>query len=368
MRLATLILGSLLAAVFAGSANGQVLRDASSARAEAVRVVEIASGYDSPVHVTAPRSEPKRLYIVEQRGVIRVIQSGRKRSAPFLDIHTRVGCCGEQGLLSVAFHPKYAKNRKFYVNYTNRNGDTEIVQYRSNGKKAILRSRKLLLRIKQPFGNHNGGQIAFGPNGLLYIGVGDGGDAGDPGNVSQNMNSRLGKMLTLNVNKRSPKPVIVGLGLRNPWRFSFDRKTGDLYIGDVGQNAFEEIDFLRKGTKGLINYGWDAFEGNADFEPGNLNPAGKLVGPIATYGRSSGCSVTGGHVYRGQKVPAMKGRYFYGDFCQGTIWSLKVDSSGKARGKKRHPFRVSSLSSFGENARGELFMTSLGGSIYRLAA
>lgn len=365
--MATLISGLLLAAVFAGTASAQVLRDAAGERTQ-LRVVEIASGYDSPVHVTAPKSEPKRLYVVEQRGVIRVIQSGRKRSAPFLDIHTRVGCCGEQGLLSVAFHPKYKKNRKFYVNYTNRNGDTEIVEYRSNGKKALPRTRRLLLTIPQPFGNHNGGQIAFGPNGRLYIGTGDGGSANDPDNVSQNMNSRLGKMLTLNVNKNGSSPVIVGLGLRNPWRFSFDRKTGDLYIGDVGQNAFEEIDYVKKGTKGLINYGWDAFEGNASFERGNLNPAGKLVGPIATYGRSGGCSVTGGYVYRGKKVPGMVGRYVYGDFCSGTIWSFKVNSNGKARGKRRHPFNVSSLSSFGENARGELFMTSLGGSVYRLAA
>ncbi|MGI9658742.1 MAG: PQQ-dependent sugar dehydrogenase [Gaiellaceae bacterium] len=365
--MATLIAGLLLAAVFTGSASGQVLRGGSSARTEAVRIVEIASGYDSPVHVTAPRNERNRLYVVEQRGVIRVIENGRKRAAPFLDIHTIVGCCGERGLLSVAFHPQYKKNRKFYVNYTDRNGDTQIVEYRSNGRKAIKRSRRVLMTLRQPFGNHNGGQIAFAPNGRLYVGTGDGGDGGDPGNVSQKLNSKLGKMLAINVNKKGSAPVIKALGLRNPWRFSFDRKTGALYIGDVGQNAFEEIDFVPKSKKGLLNFGWDAFEGNADFEPGNLNSAGSLIAPIATYGRGDGCSVTGGHVYRGKKVPAMTGRYFYGDFCQGTIWSLKV-VNGKARGKRKHAFNVSSLSSFGENARGELFMTSLGGSIYRLAA
>ena len=352
---------------FAGSASAQVLRGDSSSRTDAVRIVQIASGYNSPVHVAAPRNERNRLYIVEQRGVIRVIENGRKRATPFLDIHTRVGCCGEQGLLSVAFHPQYAKNRKFYVNYTNRKGDTEIVEYRSNGKRAILSSRRLLLTIRQPFENHNGGQIAFAPNGRLYIGTGDGGSGGDPNNVAQNMGSRLGKMLALNVNKAGSSPVIKALGLRNPWRFSFDRKTGALYIADVGQSSFEEIDYVPKSKKGLLNYGWDAREGNANFEPGNLNTAGSLIAPIATYGRSSGCSVTGGFVYRGKKVPAMTGRYFYGDFCQGTIWSLKVQG-GKAKGKRRHGFKINSLSSFGENARGELFMTSLSGSIFRLAA
>ena len=367
VRVATSILGLLLAAVFAGSASAQVLRGDSSSRTDAVRIVQIASGYNSPVHVAAPRNERNRLYIVEQRGVIRVIENGRKRATPFLDIHTRVGCCGEQGLLSVAFHPQYAKNRKFYVNYTNRKGDTEIVEYRSNGKRAILSSRRLLLTIRQPFENHNGGQIAFAPNGRLYIGTGDGGSGGDPNNVAQNMGSRLGKMLALNVNKAGSSPVIKALGLRNPWRFSFDRKTGALYIADVGQSSFEEIDYVPKSKKGLLNYGWDAREGNANFEPGNLNTAGSLIAPIATYGRSSGCSVTGGFVYRGKKVPAMTGRYFYGDFCQGTIWSLKVQG-GKAKGKRRHGFKINSLSSFGENARGELFMTSLSGSIFRLAA
>jgi len=367
VRVATLIAGLLLAAVFSGAASGQVLRDFSGARAEAVRVVEIASGYASPVHVTAPRNERNRLYIVEQRGVIRVIKNGRKRATPFLDIHTLVSCCGEQGLLSVAFHPQYAKNRKFYVNYTNRSGDTVVAEYRSNGRKAILRSRRVLMTLKQPFGNHNGGQIAFAPNGRLYVGTGDGGDGGDPGNVSQNLSSRLGKMLAINVNKKGSSPVIKALGLRNPWRFSFDRKTGALYIGDVGQNSFEEIDYVPKSKKGMLNFGWDAFEGNADFEPGNLNPAGSLIAPIATYGRGDGCSVTGGHVYRGKKVPAMTGRYFYGDYCRGTIWSLKV-VNGKARGKRKHAFNVSALSSFGENAAGELFMASLNGSIYRLSA
>ena len=368
--MATLIGGLLLAAVLAGTASAQPARGGASERAEALRVVKIASGYDSPVHIAAPRSERKRLYIVEQRGVIRVIQNGRKRAKPFLDIRTRVGCCGEQGLLSVAFHPQYAKNRKFYVNYTNRSGNTEVVEYRANSKRtrALSRTRRPLFRIGQPFSNHNGGQLAFAPSGRLYVGMGDGGSGGDPNDVAQNLSSRLGKMLSINVNTKDAKPTIVALGLRNPWRFSFDRKTGDLYIGDVGQNKFEEINYVAKGSPGLENYGWDAFEGNANFEAGNLNAAGTLIKPIATYTHGAGCSVTGGFVYRGRKVPKMAGRYFYGDFCSGRIWSLKVNRNGKARGKRLHPFKVDQLSSFGENARGELFMASLGGSIYRLAA
>lgn len=368
VRVAALIGVIVFACALAGAASGQPLRADATSRTEAVRVVEVESGFDSPVHIASTPSERKRLYIVEQRGVIRVIANGKKLAAPFLDIRNRVSCCGEQGLLSVAFHPKYAKNRKFYVNYTNRNGDTEVVEYRSNRtKRAIPSSRRLLFRVSQPYGNHNGGQLAFGPNGRLYIGTGDGGSGGDPENRSQNMSSRLGKMLTINVNRKGAKPAIVGLGLRNPWRFSFDRETGALYIADVGERAFEEINFVPKTRKGLQNFGWNAFEGNANFEPGNLNPAGRLVRPVTTYGRSAGCSVTGGFVYRGKKIPTLAGRYFYGDFCQGTIWSLRV-KGGKAKGKKRHGFRVGSLSSFGENAQGELFLASLSGSIFRLTA
>ncbi len=368
--MATLIGGALLAAVLTAPANGQPLRSEAGKRAQAIGIVEIASGFDSPVHIAALRNEKKRLYIIEQPGQIRVIQSGRKRATPFLDIRSRVGCCGERGLLSMAFHPKYKKNRKFYVNYTNNRGTTEVVEYRANKRrtKAMPSSRRVLFTVSQPFSNHNGGQIAFGPDGRLYIGTGDGGDANDPKNLAQNMSSRLGKMLSINVNNRKAKPVIKALGLRNPWRFSFDRKTGDMYIADVGQNRFEEINFLRKGTSGLVNYGWDAFEGNANFERGNLNPAGKLVAPIATYGRGAGCSVTGGFVYRGKKVPGAVGRYFYGDYCRGTIWSLRVNSKGKARGKRRHAFSIDRPTSMGQNAAGELFIASHGGSIYRLTS
>ena len=371
VRAATLLGGVLVAAVLAASASGQAQRSEMGERAQAIRVVEVASGFDMPVHIAAPSNEKKRLYVVEQRGYIRVIQKGKRRAAPFLNISRLVGCCGEQGLLSVAFHPSYKKNRKFYVNYTNRAGNTEIVVYRANKRRtrAVPSSRRLLLRVNQPFPNHNGGQIAFGPNGRLYIGMGDGGLSGDPNNVSQRLSSRLGKMLSINVKNRRAKPTIDAIGLRNPWRFSFDRKTDDLYIGDVGENSFEEISYRKAGSTGLANYGWDAFEGKANFEPGNLNSAVTLIAPVATYGRDGGCSVTGGHVYRGKKVKGAVGRYFYGDYCTGNIWSLRVNSNGKAVGKRRHVFRVSNPSSFGENAAGELFIAAhQSGAIYRLAS
>jgi glucose/arabinose dehydrogenase len=273
---------------------------------------------------------------------------------------------GEQGLFAIAFHPSYAKNRRFYVNYTDVNGNTRVVEYRSNGRRAILSTRRQLLFVRQPYSNHNGGQVAFGPNGKLYIGMGDGGSGGDPENRAQNMGALLGKMLTIDVNRRGARPQIDAIGLRNPWRFSFDRANGDLYIGDVGQNAWEEIDYLpRARLPRLQNYGWDVFEGRARFE--DKEPSrGDLISPIAVYGNSEeGCSVTGGFVYRGSKVGAARGRYFYGDYCSGTIWSLRV-VDGRARQLRREPFQVSTLTSFGEDARGELYLVAQGGTIFRL--
>jgi glucose/arabinose dehydrogenase len=213
----------------------------------------VIRGLDSPVHVAAPRSEPNNLYIVEQRGRIRVRVGGTLRARPFLDIRRLVQCCGEQGLLSVAFHPAYARNRRFYVNYTDRSGDTRVVEYRSRGlNRSPVRARQLLF-VDQPYANHNGGQVAFGPDGYLYVGMGDGGSGGDPENRAQNMRQQLGKLLRINVNVARPRALIAALGLRNPWRFSFDRRTGDLYIGDVGQNAWEEIDFTPRRSPRLEN-------------------------------------------------------------------------------------------------------------------
>ena len=338
----------------------------SKAKAAKLRLVKVASGLASPVFVSATASEPSRLYVVEQAGRIRVIQAGRLLPDPFLDIVSEVQSGGEQGLLSMAFHPRYASNRLFYVNYTNTSGDTRVVEYRApaNGEPERVRE---LLAVEQPYSNHNGGQLAFGPDGRLYVGMGDGGSGGDPENRAQNLQSRLGKLLRLDVDQAGADWEIAAYGLRNPWRFSFDRRTGALYIGDVGQSQWEEIDYLRRSRLDqLVNYGWDVFEGKHQYEDKSPNRAGTLVRPIFEYNHSQGCSVTGGYVYRGAKVKSAKGRYFFGDYCSGTIWSLVV-RNGKATKVKRHPFKVQELTSFGENARGELFLVSQRGTIYRLA-
>ena len=329
-----------------------------------MRLVPVVSGLDAPVHVAVPAGEPGRLYVVEQAGVIRVVVNGRLRAAPFLDIRSLVRSGGEQGLLSVAFHPDYARTRRFYVNYTDLRGDTRVVEYRSDGTRAQPATRRELLRVAQPYANHNGGGIAFGPDGKLYVGMGDGGSGGDPEDRAQDLRSQLGKLLRLDVDRAGAKPELVALGLRNPWRFSFDRATGDLWIADVGQGDWEEIDVLRAGWSGLPNFGWDVWEGRARFEDKPLGP-GRLVQPVAVYSHGAGCSVTGGFVYRGKAVPALAGRYLYGDYCSGTIWSLAA-KGGKAV-PRREPFSVADLVSFGEDAAGELYAVSHGGTVYRVA-
>jgi glucose/arabinose dehydrogenase len=366
------VLGVALVVLGLGAACGSVgpeertaTRAPQAGERSALSLRRVVGGLDSPLHLTGPRSEPNRLYIVEQAGRIRVVENGRLRSEPFLDIRQRVVSGGEQGLLSVAFHPNYGENRRLYVNYTDRNGDTRVVEFRSDGERALLDTARQLLFVEQPYANHNGGLVAFGPDGKLYVGMGDGGSGGDPENRAQNLGTLLGKLVSIDVDRPGAEPQIEALGLRNPWRFSWDRATRDLYIGDVGQNAWEEIDYLRRGTRGLVNYGWDVYEGRARWE--SKRPSrGRLVFPIAVYPNgSAGCSVTGGFVYRGRTVPAARGRYFYGDYCSGTVWSLRV-VRGRATSVRRESFRVGGLASFGEDARGELYLVSLNGTVYRL--
>jgi glucose/arabinose dehydrogenase len=331
-----------------------------------LRLVEVVSGLDSPTHVAAAPGEPDRLYVAEQPGRIRVLEGGRLLRRPFLDIVGDVTSGGEQGLLSVAFHPEYEENGLLYVNYTDLGGDTAVVEYRARGGSAPERGRELLA-VDQPYANHNGGQLAFGPDGLLYVGMGDGGSAGDPENRAQDLDSRLGKLLRLDVDRQSADWEMAAYGLRNPWRFSFDQETGDLFIADVGQGDWEEIDRLPVGTRGLVNFGWDVYEGTHVFEDKEPAPEGRLVGPILEYDHSFGCSVTGGHVYRGEQVDAARGRYFYGDYCSGVVWSF-VLRGAEVTSQRRHPFEVRGLSSFGEDGRGELLLVSLEGTIHRLAS
>ena len=354
------VLAALVSVVALVTSPGSAL-GADSAFRRAV----VARGLADPLQVTAPRSEARRLYVVEQRGTIRVIDRGKVRSGFFLDIRRLTAAGGEQGLLGLAFDPKYATNRFVYVNYTDTAGDTHVVRYRTNGTRALPATARELLRLDQPYSNHNGGGLAFGPDGYLYVGTGDGGSGGDPENRAQNMQSQFGKMLRLDVRRPGSAAEIVALGLRNPWRYSFDRLTGDLYIGDVGQGDWEEIDFTPRSSTGLLNYGWDVFEGTHSFESKQPGP-GTLVSPIFEYSHSRGCTVVGGYVYRGKARPAERGRYTFGDYCSGTVWSLRV-TGGKATAVRVERFKIPGLTSFGEDAAGELYATSQqGGFVYRI--
>jgi glucose/arabinose dehydrogenase len=328
---------------------------------------EVAAGLESPTHLAFAPGEADRVYVVEQPGRILVLRNDRLLRRPFLDIVALVRSGGEQGLLSVAFHPDYQENRLFYVNYTDLDGNTRVVEYESTGG-APARRRQLLF-VEQPYANHNGGQLAFAPDGLLYLGMGDGGSSGDPEDRAQDLDSQLGKLLRYDVDATGEQSwEMVAYGLRNPWRFSFDRESGDLWIGDVGQGEIEEIDYLPNGTSGLVNFGWDVYEGTQIYEDKDPDPSGRLVEPIAEYTHvEGGCSITGGFVYRGESIPAARGRYFYGDYCSGFIWSL-AQRNGRARDVRKHGIEVNGLSSFGEDAAGELYLLSLTGFVYRLAA
>jgi len=360
---------ALFAAALPGAASGQSAAPSHTASRQ-ISLRPFATGFDSPVYVTAPRSEPGKLYVVEQPGVIRVLVNGKLRTQPFLDIRSRVTSGGEQGLLSMAFDPNYTKNHRFFVYFNDKSGDVRVFKFRSNGTVGLPSTGVSLLDVNhREFSNHNGGQLQFGPDGLLYAGTGDGGSGGDPHNHSQNLGSRLGKMVRINVNKRGARWQVAGYGLRNPWRFSFDRLTKDLYIGDVGQDHWEEVDVRTpRQWRGLNNYGWRVWEGRSRYTADQTpTKRGTLVFPIVVYSHSLGCSITGGYVYRGTAVPAARGRYFYGDYCSGTVWSLKA-SGGKLRsGPRKEPFTVPSLSSWGEDAAGELYATSLNGTVYKLS-
>jgi glucose/arabinose dehydrogenase len=353
-----------------------------------IALVPKFSGLSSPLGVTHAGDNTGRLYIVEQAGRIRLIDNSSLRAAPFLDISARVLSGGERGLLGLAFPPGFGATRRFYVNYTRApDGSTVIARYLVTADSSVAdsNSEEVLLTIPQPFANHNGGQVAFGRDGFLYIGMGDGGSGGDPDNNAQNPASLLGKMLRIDVGSapdsgllyaipqtnpfvQSPgfRAEIWAMGLRNPWRFSFDRVTGDLYIGDVGQAAFEEVDFQPAGSAGGQNYGWNTMEGAHCFG----NPAciqTGLVLPVAEYDHGQGCSITGGFVYRGQAFPRLQGFYLYADFCSGRFWGLKRD--GPAWQNSILLNEPHSISSFGEDEAGNLYATDLNaGIVYEIAA
>lgn len=350
-----------------------------------ISLVTQATGLAQPVQVTHAGDGSGILFVVEQGGRIRTIRNGSPDAAPFLDIASRVLAGGERGLLGLAFSPGYATNGRFYVNYTrNPDGATVVARYSATGNPRLAdpASEEVLLVIAQPFANHNGGQIAFGPDGLLYIGMGDGGSGGDPQNNAQNPATLLGKMLRIDVESGAfpyaipPSNPFAGTGgtrgeiwasgLRNPWRFSFDRLTGDLYIGDVGQASFEEVDFQPAGSGGGENYGWNVTEGNQCFG-GSACDTARLVPPVAVYDHSQGCSVTGGTVYRGDAHPRMQGIYFYGDFCSGQIFGLARE--GVTWQSAPLLDTTLSISSFGEDEAGNLYVADYaGGAVHRIVA
>ena len=342
----------------------------------------VSGGFEQPVYLTNASDGSGRLFVVEQGGAIRIIQDGSILPAPFLDLSERVTRrSSEQGLLGLAFDPKYADSGYFFVHYSDLKGDTVVMRFSvsDDSNQADPGSGAQVLKHPQPYRNHNGGQIAFGPDGYLYIGLGDGGWAGDPRDNGQDLLTWLGAILRVDVSQ-SPGyalppdnpflsndmalPEIWAYGLRNPWRFSFDRVTGDLYIGDVGQNEWEEIDFQPAGSRGAENYGWRRMEGGHCYKGGCESD--NYVAPIAEYHQSyGGCSVTGGYVYRGESLNGLRGIYVYGDYCSGIIWALLQTEPGEWTNTEIIESGLN-ISSFGEDEFGEVYVVDHGGGIFKL--
>jgi glucose/arabinose dehydrogenase len=351
-----------------------------------VRLVKIGD-FRQPLYVTAPPGDRRRVFVVEQPGRIMVVRGGKRLPAPFLDIRSKVTSGGEQGLLSMAFAPDYAQSGLFYVYYTERSGTESIWEYhRATDDSADPGSARLVLRMHDPEPNHNGGLMIFGPDNLMYVGTGDGGGGNDQhgarGNA-QSLGSLLGKILRIDpraaggqpytvpssnpfVGRAGARGEIYAYGLRNPWRFSFDRLTGDLSIGDVGQDAVEEIDFERKGRASGRNFGWRPWEGRRR----NFNePAPGAVFPVITHTHAAGyCSITGGYVVRDKGVPALYGRYVYGDYCNSHLRVATLRAGRRVRSRRLAVPSISGVSSFGEDAAGRVYVTSLNGPVYRFAA
>ena len=371
-----------------------------------IQTRKIADGFDKPIYAVSHPTDHKMIFGVEQKGVIQIINNKTVLKLPFLDIQDRVHYPlfpgDEMGLLGFAFHPEFLINGFCFVNYVDKNDYSIISRFKADSLTINPSSEKILLKLKQPYSNHNGGSIAFGPDGYLYIGFGDGGSAGDPERNAQNLNNFLGKILRIDVNtnpekytiphnnpfigKKNVKEEIFCYGLRNPWRFSFDSLTGNLFIGDVGQNNWEEIDVILANKMGGQNFGWNIMEGfhcyPEEIECNNTN----LIEPIWEYpnnanyfktlagikqNKMDGCSITGGYVYRGNKIPEFYGRYIFGDYCTGKVWSF-IYENGETKNIKNHTLEILNsmnknsfyLSSFGKTNEGELFIVDYNGGIY----
>lgn len=348
-----------------------------------IELQEVAAGFEQPLYATHAGDGSGLLYVVEQTGAVRIVSGGRVQAEPFLDLSERVVVGAEQGLLGLAFHPSFEDNGRLFVNYTDLDGNTVVAEYQGEGGRADASSERVLLTIDQPFSNHNGGALAFGPDGHLYIATGDGGSAGDPMGNGQSLGTLLGKLLRIDVDattgdlpygipddnpfagRDGARSEIWAYGLRNPWRFSFDAATGELWIGDVGQTELEEID--NSGGGRGVNFGWNVMEGNACYEPPSGCNRSELELPAAQYSHDLGCSVTGGYVYRGRAQRALRGVYFFSDYCSGTIWGL--DAAEPGAGVVRLLESERAVSSFGTDEAGELYLTDLGsGTLFRIVS
>jgi len=344
----------------------------------------VASGLRNPLDLQAAPGDRERLYVVEQGGRIRVILGGQLQATPFLDVSGRISSGGERGLLGLAFHPQFATNRRFFVNYTNPRGDTHVAEFRaSSADAADPASERVLLTETQPFANHNGGGLAFDNSGRLLIALGDGGSGGDPLGNGQKLDTLLGKILRIDVDAGTPyavpadnpfrgtpgaAPEIWAYGLRNPFRIAVDRPSGDLYVGDVGQNRIEEIDVGLASRRGGENYGWNVTEGSQCYSPSSGCNRTGLTPPVYEYTHSEGCSVTGGAVYRGCRMPDLAGTYFFGDYCTGLVRSFRL-ASGQATDVRNWAAGlrgINSPASFGLDAEGEVYVVDYDGEVYRL--
>ena len=347
-----------------------------------IRVETVATGLSSPVFLTSPAND-QRLFVVEQVGRIRIIQNGQLLETPFLDIRSRVLSGGERGLLSMVFHPNYATNGFFYVNFTDQpGGHTRVERFTvtaGSPNVANAASSKLIIAINQPFSNHNGGQLAFGADGKLYIGMGDGGSGGDPLNHGQDRSTLLGDLLRIDIDAGDPyaipadnpyagstqfRPEIWAYGLRNPWRFSFDRTDGVIYIADVGQNQYEEINAV-SATQAGVNYGWRTMEGAHCYNTTNCTTTG-LQQPVHEYTHADGCSITGGYVYRGSRIPGLVGHYLYSDYCTGFLKSFKLVNRAATDHRTWNIGDIGSVLSFGQDASGELYILTSNGRVSRI--
>ncbi|MFL5403569.1 MAG: PQQ-dependent sugar dehydrogenase [Gemmatimonadales bacterium] len=351
-----------------------------------IHLAEIANGLSFPLYLTAPPGDLGRLFIVEKTGGIRIVKNGTLLPTAFLDLSGQVSGGSEQGLLGLAFYPDYATSGRFLVHYTDLSGNTRlsVFQVSSDPDVADGTSEQVILTADQPFPNHNGGQIGFGPDGFLYLGLGDGGSANDPQGRGQDRSDLLGSILRLDVSpgtaytvpsdnpfvgqQPAVRPELWSYGLRNPWRFSFDRASGDLYIADVGQDNLEEIDVATASSGGGrgVNYGWSVMEGNQCLGGGQCDQTG-LTSPTFQYGHGEGCSVIGGYVYRGSTLPDLQGTYFYGDYCQRWVHSFRYDGSA-ATDMTNWPElgTPTSLTSFGEDAAGELYLLESSGRVSKI--